>query len=411
MIILKSQNSIMYLFAILFFSSFVKGQSNIIVNDSTIIEAVLKDGSEYYEREIDLERLMYSRKVKEDTKLYLYGFNTKYSYFEGYINKLPILISISNIKDLDENHKKYLIEDSGNKQFRKEQAKKYANKNNISEVIIDTISENKEENINISLDSIKYFFLPLKTTDNYVHSEIASYCYGSGKSDYIDNGVYTIMNFKECRDYSGKLKRFIKISAKGNPYFIEYKADFQFYTKGQQKVSYIEAKNYIENLDDNQRKALDKLLLDHSYQSYLPQLVKIEDRVNFSREKGIAVLDYNAIESEYYGTGAKFKVLNFSDKPIKKIYVTFYGTNKGKQKVYFSKDKLNATKLLTELLEPYNTIEIEFDKIWNTNSVEYINIKSFKIIYLDDKEVTIPFNDNLYISEDKMNEYLDFLKK
>ena len=148
----------MYLFAILFFSSFVKGQSNIIVNDSTIIEAVLKDGSEYYEREIDLERLMYSRKVKEDTKLYLYGFNTKYSYFEGYINKLPILISISNIKDLDENHKKYLIEDSGNKQFRKEQAKKYANKNNISEVIIDTISENKEENINILLDSIKYFF-------------------------------------------------------------------------------------------------------------------------------------------------------------------------------------------------------------------------------------------------------------
>ncbi|MFV0156829.1 hypothetical protein OBK03_13810 [Empedobacter falsenii] len=372
------------------------------VNDSTIIKGYLDSGTSYFLSSDDFD-LGQSKVVEKDEKIFLYGFNERLPLLEGYINNKNVFFLPSTIIWNNKKEKEYLISKKGNKLLRKQILESYLGNSNKS----NDVKEIQES----SLDTIKYFFLLLKSKDNYVHSEISTYCNGTGKSDYIDNGVYAIMDFYECKDYNNLTKRFIKIASKGNPYFIEYKTDFQFYTKGQQKVSYIEAKDYIDNLDYIQGKALDKLLLDHSYQSYLPHLVKIEDKVNFAREKGVAVLDYNAIESEYYGTGAKFKVLNFSDKPIKKIYVTFYGTNKNKQKVYLSKDKLNVTKLLTELLEPYNTIEIEFDKIWNTNSVEYLTIKSFKIIYLDDKEVTIPFNDNLYISEDKMNEYLDFLKK
>lgn len=261
------------------------------------------------------------------------------------------------------------------------------------------------------LSDVRHFMLPIKNAQTEVYLEVKTNCTTDNDTETIENGVYFIMNFLECKSILNKTERFIKIAAKGKPVYIKYNTNMEFLEKAGKKVSYLDAKNYIDDLDYKKGVLADSLYLQHSYNNQLSKLVKIEDKINYSKDKGLIVLNYNATESDYSGTGARFNILNFSTKPIKKIYVTFYGTNKNNQKVYLSKDKLTITKLLTELLEPNENIDLKFNKIWNTNSVEYIIIKSFKIIYLDDKEVTIPYDDNLYIPEDKLNEYLEFIEK
>ncbi len=115
------------------------------------------------------------------------------------------------------------------------------------------------------------------------------------------------------------------------------------------------------------------------------------------KKYGIGIIRYYPTE-HYSSTGASFSIFNPSKKTIKYIWFTVSGENAVGDLVKTSKGYYKTLKGIGPI-EPNNIAQWSFDYVWLTDTVEYLNISTIKIQYMDGTFRTIKYNDNLYIGE------------
>lgn len=225
-------------------------------------------------------------------------------------------------------------------------------------------------------------------------------CYTNG--DYIkgvdEDDILYIQGVFLCEEkYLNKKKYYLKVFYNDKIGYVEADKDnIMFYR--QNKISVSDFLIKFTNLSEGDKESLKENGLFLSKYSYLK---KKEGHLNYIRgyEKyGIALVKANAYE-EYSLTGARFKILNTSKKTIKYITFNFFGENPVEDRV-----GKNMIRKGIGPVESYAYGSWDFDSVWLTDTVEYLNLISIQIQYMDGKIKTIPYNKNLWIDENKLYE-------
>lgn len=242
---------------------------------------------------------------------------------------------------------------------------------------------------------------------NFSESYLSCY-FGESESINIDGVNFLfITDIGKCNN-----KFYVKGYFLGMEYYIEDKKEnfiFLIPQESEKQYTFDEIENAFRNLDSNQREKI------KNYSKHISKLIledkidKAFDYIDSFKKYSIAILDAHPI-TNYSMTGAKFKILNLSKKDIKYITFNFYGKNPVKDKVLYRSGVYNVSRKGIGPIEYLSEGSWEFENVWLTDIVEYLELTSVNIIYIDGTTKTLKITDDLWINEDKLNNLYNLLE-
>ena len=164
----------------------------------------------------------------------------------------------------------------------------------------------------------------------------------------------------------------------------------------------------LEKCDTEQRDKFFNQSLFFSKGYHLKQLdTYLEELKSFS-ECGLSIISWGVYdESEYTdGTGINVKFYNPTNKIIKYITLNFVGYNAVDDMVS-RRGKYNISRKCVGPIYPEETASYEFEYVWLTDVVEYAQLKSVVVQYMDNTSKRITNVDKIFFSK----ELLDYLEK
>lgn len=265
-------------------------------------------------------------------------------------------------------------------------------------IILTSVFIHAQNKLNDSITAATSLSL-LNTTLLYQDYNAES-CYTKGdymKGVSVDDILYVQGVFLCEEKYLNKKKYFLKVLYNDKIGYVEADKD-NIMIYRQNKISVSDFYIKFTNLSEIDKESLNENGLLLSKYSYLKKKESLLNYLTSYEKYGIALIKANAY-NDYSITGARFKILNMSKKTIKYITFTFFGENPVEDRV-----GKNMIRKGIGPVESYAYGSWDFDSVWLTDTVEYLNLLSIQIQYMDGKIKTIPYSKNLWIDEDKLYE-------
>ncbi|WP_156809740.1 hypothetical protein [Riemerella columbina] len=265
------------------------------------------------------------------------------------------------------------------------------------------LSQNQEK-----LDSLLYYI----DNEDKIYTKVSEYCTIDSYSKYPqppEDAMLFISGYSSCDKYGSGTSYFLKVMYGSYEYYYPVNFNNKVYRLNGEKT-FVDYMDWYDELSEDDKELIKQEAKNLSEVLVLKEKKRLFEKLNRYENLGIAILE--AVPTDNYSmTGAKFRIINFSNKTIKYITFNFYGINSVDDKVLYRRGTYNASRKGIGPVEKYDISEWSFDDVWLTDIVQTLELTSVNIQYTNGTSKTIKITKNHWLNEDIIDRYSELSKE